>query len=137
MLADLRYALRNLARNRGFATVAILTLALGIGANTAIFAVFRGILLHPLPYPQADRLVAVQEIVPSFARFGPFLPVTAWHFREWRKRAGSFDQLALVGGESYALTSGGEPERISGARVSASFFPMLGIQVAAVMLIGG
>jgi predicted permease len=130
MLFDIRYALRTLARNPGFAAVAILTLALGIGANTAIFTVFDGILLHPLPYPQPGRLVAVEEVVPKFSHFGATLPANAWHFREWRRRSRSFDQLALVSGVTFTLTSAGEPERISGARVSASLFPMLGIQAA-------
>jgi predicted permease len=130
MLFDIRYALRTLARNPGFAAVAILTLALGIGANTAIFTVFDGIILHSLPYPEAGRLVAVEEVVPKFAHFGATLPANAWHFREWRRQSSSFDQLALVSGLTFTLTSAGEPERISGARVSASLFPMLGIQAA-------
>jgi predicted permease len=130
MLFDIRYALRTLARNSGFAAVAILTLALGIGANTAIFTVFNGILLHPLPYPQPGRLVAVQEIVPKFEKYGATLPVNSWHFREWHKRNRSFDQLALVSRVDFTLTSAGEPERIFGARVSSSLFPMLGIQAA-------
>ena len=130
MLFDIRYAFRTLARNPGFAAVAILTLALGIGANTAIFTIFNGILLHPLPYPQPGRLVSVQEVVPKFANFGPTLPANAWHFREWRKRNRTFDQLALVSSVNFTLTSAGEPERVDGARVSASLFPMLGIQAA-------
>src|SRR3984957_1820608 len=111
MLFDIRYALRTLARNPGFAAVAILTLALGIGANTAIFTVFNGILLHPLPYPQPERLVAVQEIVPKFAKYGATLPVNSWHFREWRKQNRSFDGLALLLGVNFTLTSAGEPDR--------------------------
>ena len=130
MLFDIRYALRTLARNPGFAAVAILTLALGIGANTAIFTIFNGVLLHPLPYPHPERLVAVQEVVPKFGKFGPTLPVNSWHFREWRKQNRSFDRLALVSGVDFTLTSAGEPERLSGARVSSSLFPMLGIQAA-------
>src|SRR5580704_1869188 len=130
MLFDIRYALRNLARNPGFAAVAILTLALGIGANTAIFTVFNGVLLRPLPYPQSQRLVAVQEIVPKLAKLGPTLPVNSWHFREWRKQNRSFDALALLSDVNFTLTSAGEPERVDGARVSSSLFPMLGIQAA-------
>ena len=130
MLFDIRYALRTLARNPGFAAVAILTLALGIGANSAIFTVFNGILLHPLPYPHAERLVAVQEVVPKFAKYGPTLPVNAWHFREWRRQNRSFDRLALVYAVDFTLTSAGEPERLVGARVSSSLFPLLGIQAA-------
>jgi putative ABC transport system permease protein len=130
MVFDIRYALRTLARNPGFAVVAILTLALGIGANTAIFTVFNGILLHPLPYPHPERLVAVEEVVPKFEKFGATLPVNSWHFREWRKRNRSFEQLALVSEVDFTLTSSGEPVRLLGARVSASLFPMLGIQAA-------
>ena len=130
MLFDIRYALRTLARNPGFAAVAILTLALGIGANTAIFTIFNGVLLHPLPYPQPERLVAVQEVVPKFDKFGPTLPVNSWHFREWRKQNRSFAQLALLSGVDFTLTSAGEPERLLGARVSSSLFPMLGVQAA-------
>lgn len=130
MASDLRFAWRTLLRNPGFTAVALLTLALGIGANTAIFSVFSGILLRPLPYPEAQRLVAIQEVVPSMARFGPALPVSAWHFREWRKQNRAFDQLALVGDRSFTLASGGEPVRVAAARVSSSLFPMLGVQAA-------
>ncbi|MGA3016164.1 MAG: ABC transporter permease [Bryobacteraceae bacterium] len=130
MWLDIRYALRTLRRNPGFAVVAILTLALGIGANTAIFTVFNGVLLRPLSYPQPDRLVAVQEVVPKWARFGPALPVTAWHFREWRKQSSSFDGLALVGGLGFTLTSGGDPELVNAQRVSPNLFPLLGIQAS-------
>src|SRR5271165_22334 len=130
MLFDLRYALRALARNPGSAAGAILTLGLGIGANTAIFTVFNGILLRPLPYPQPERLVSVEEIVPKFALFGATLPANAWHFREWRKHNRSFEQMALLSSLDFTLTSAGEPERVAGARVSASLFPMLGIQAA-------
>jgi putative ABC transport system permease protein len=128
MLSDMRYALRTLARNPGFAAVAVLTLALGIGANTAIFSVFNAVLLHPLPYAEPGKLVAIEEVVPKFSRFGPSLPVTAWHFREWRKQSRAFEQFALVGDIGYTLTGGGDPLRLAGGRVSASLFPMLGIQ---------
>src|SRR5579863_6335415 len=130
MLFDVRYALRALARNPGFAAVAILTLALGIGANTAMFTVFHGVLLKSLVYPDAHRLVAVQEVFPKFARFGSTLPVSAWHFREWRKQNHSFEDLALVAANSFTLTVNGEPRRVLAGRVSASFFPVLGIHAA-------
>ena len=130
MWFDIRYALRTLMRNPGFAVVAILTLALGIGANTAIFTVFNGVLLRALDYPEPDRLVAVQEVVPKWARFGPALPVAAWHFREWRKQSRSFDGLALVGDLGFTLTSGGDPELVNAQRVSPSLFPLLGIQAS-------
>ncbi len=130
MLSEIRYALRTLARNPAFAAIAILTLALGIGANTAIFTVFNGVLLRALPYPSPQRLVAVQEVFPRFARFGSSLPVGAWHFREWRKQNRSFEDLALVGGLSFTLTENGEPQHVLAGRVSASLFPILGIQAA-------
>jgi putative ABC transport system permease protein len=128
MLFDVRYALRTLARNPGFAAIAVLTLALGIGATTAIFSVFNAVLLRPLPYAEPGRLVAIEEVVPRFAQFGPSLPVTAWHFREWRKQSRAFEQFALVGNAAYTLTGGGDPLSLTGSRVSASLFPMLGIQ---------
>jgi len=129
---DVRYALRALRRNPGFTAVALLTLALGIGANTAIFSVFSGILLRPLPYPDAHRLVDIREVVPSpaWARFGPTLPVAAWHFREWRKQSRVLDQVALIGERLYTLTGEGDPIRVPAARVSASLFPLLGIHPA-------
>ena len=74
--------------------------------------------------------MAVQEIVPSLAKYGSTLPVNSWHFREWRKQNRTFDQLALVNAISFNLTSAGEPERVNGSRVSSSLFPMLGIQAA-------
>ena len=96
MLSDIRFALRTLRRNPGFTTLGLLTLALGIGGITAIFSVFSGILLRPLPYADANRLVAIQEVVPSMARFGPALPVSASHFQQWRKQNRSLQDVALV-----------------------------------------
>ncbi len=130
MFSELRYAFRSLLRSPGFAAIAILTLALGIGANTAMFTVFNGVLLKALPYPEAHRLVAVQEVYPKMARFGPALPVTAWHFREWRKQNRSFEDLALVSGIGFTLTVNGEPRRVVAGRVSSSLFPILGIRAA-------
>ena len=128
MGSDLRYALRGFGRNPGFTAVALLTLALGIGANTAIFSVFSGVLLRPLPYPEPARLVSIREIVPAWTRFGPTLPVSAWHFREWRKHSHSLELAALISQQLYTLTDG-DPVRVPAARVSASLFPMLGSRV--------
>jgi predicted permease len=130
MLPDIRFALRTLRRNPGFTVVGLLTLSLGIGGITAIFSVFSGILLRPLPYADANRLVAIQEVVPSMARFGPALPVSAWHFREWRKQNRSLQDVALVGSQLYTLSGQGDPVRVPASRVSASLFPLLGIQAA-------
>jgi predicted permease len=124
---DLRYAWRKLAQNPGFAAVAILTLAVGIGAATAIFSVADTVLLRPLPYRDADRLVSVDEIVPKWSHLFPVLPVSAHHFTEWRRECRSFDGIALIGGMPLNLTGAGEPERLAAARVSANLFAMLGI----------
>ncbi len=123
--SDLRYALRTVRRNPGFSLVAIATLAFGIGANTAIFSVFDGILLRPLGYGDENRLVAIHEVVPRFIQTAPKIPVNAMHFLEWRKSVKAFEQLAMIGGVSVNLTGSGEPERLAAARVSASLFPML------------
>jgi predicted permease len=126
-LQDMRYAVRMLRTNRGFATTAVLTLAFGIGVNTAIFSVLDAVVIRPLAYREADRLVAIQEIVQRIA-LAPVIPVNAMHFEEWRERARSFEQMALLRGISVNLTGSGEPERIPAVRVSSSLFPMLGVQ---------
>jgi hypothetical protein len=128
VLSDLRFAARLLRKNPGFSAIAIATLALGIGANTAIFSVVDTVILRPLAYPEADRLHVIHEVVPRFSHLAPLIPVNAMHFREWRKKTHSFDQLALLGGVTFNLTGGGEPERIPAARVSPNLFPLLGIQ---------
>jgi predicted permease len=125
LTSDLRYAFRTVRRNPGFSLIAIATLAFGIGANTAIFSVFNGILLRPLGYGDESRLVAIHEVVPKFIQIAPRIPVNAMHFLEWRKSVKAFDQLAMIGGIRMNLTGSGDPERLAAARVSASLFPML------------
>ncbi|MCU1276313.1 MAG: hypothetical protein JWO48_3744, partial [Bryobacterales bacterium] len=125
---DLRFAARTLRRNPGFSAIAIATLALGIGANTAIFSVVDHVVLRPLGYPEAERLFTIHEVVPKFASLAPLIPVNVMHFREWRAKAKSWDQLALLGGVTFNLTGIGEPERIPAARVSPNIFRMLGMQ---------
>ena len=102
LIGDLRFALRLLTRSPGFSIVAIATLALGIGANTAIFSVVDHVLLRPLPYRDSDRLYAVHEVVPKFAHVAPLVPVNAMHFREWRRTVRSFDRMALIGGHTHS-----------------------------------
>ncbi len=126
MGSDLRYALRNLRRNPGFAFVALLTLALGIGGNTAIFSVFSEVLLKPLPYPEAERLVSIREVVRAWTQFGPTLPVSAGHFRQWRKQSRALEQAALLSQQLYTLTGDGDPIRVPALRASASLFSLLG-----------
>jgi hypothetical protein len=128
MLSDFRLAGRMLRKDPGFSAIAIATLALGIGANTAVFSLVDRVVLRPLAYRDADRLYAVHEVVPRFAHIAPLVPVNAMHFREWRKSVTSFEDVAMIGGISVNLTGSGEPERIPAARVSPSLFPMLGVQ---------
>jgi len=128
LIGDLRFALRLLTRSPGFSVVAVATLALGIGANTAIFSVVDHVLLRPLPYRDSDRLYAVHEAVPKFAHVAPLVPVNAMHFREWRRNVRSFDRMALIGGVALNLTGAGDPERLAGARVSPALFAMLGVR---------
>ena len=123
---DLRVAWRAMRRNPGFSVVAIATLALAIGANTAIFTVVDAILLRPLGYGDESRLFVVHEVVPKFALLAPLVPVNAMHFLAWRKNVSGFEQVAMIGGISRNLTGSGEPHRLTGARVSPSLFPMLG-----------
>jgi len=125
---DFRYSLRTLGRDRGFAIVALLTLALGIGANTAIFSIVDGVILRPLTYRDPDRLFTVHEVIPKVSNLYPELPVNPLHFLEWRKRCKSFEQVAELGTFSPTLTGVGQPEQLGGARVSANLFSMLGVQ---------
>ena len=124
--SDLRVSWRALRRNPGFSLIAIATLAFGIGANTAIFTVVDAILLRPLGYGDESRLFVIHEVVPKFGLNAPLVPVNAMHFLEWRKRVAAFEQIAMIGGIGRNLTGTGDPERLAGARVTPSLFPMLG-----------
>jgi predicted permease len=123
---DLLYTLRSLRKAPGFALVVILTLALGIGANTAIFSVVESVVLAPLPYAQPDRLVAVYEKNYRASRMG----VAYADFQDWRRDAHSFQQMTLVKWRDYSLTGPGSPEHLNGKEVSAGFFTMLGHNLA-------
>jgi len=130
LAADLRYAVRLLRKSPGFSLVAVATLAIGIGANTAIFSVVDHVLLRPLAYRDASRLFVVHEIVPKFVQVAPMLPVNAMHFAEWRRSVKAFDAMAMVNGNRLTLTGDGNPERIAGARVTPALFSMLGVRPA-------
>jgi predicted permease len=123
LLQDLGFAMRMLRKSPGFALVAVLTLAIGIGANTALFSVVNGVLLNPLPYPQPDRLVALYTHAYQFDNASISYP----NFLDWSRQNHSFSSLASFRGENFTLTGMGEPERLSANRVSASFFPVLGV----------
>jgi putative ABC transport system permease protein len=125
---DLRYALRALGRNPGYAAIVILILAVGIGANTAMFSIVDGVLLRALPFHEPEQLYAVQEVIPKFANIAPDFPANALHMREWRKHWTAAEQIALLSPRTFTLTSDGEPERLSAARISANLFPLLGVQ---------
>jgi putative ABC transport system permease protein len=128
LLQDLRYGLRRLSRSPGFTLVAVGALALGIGANTAIFSVVNAVLLRPLPYPEPEQLVQVYESRPrqNMTR----VDVSPNEFLAWADEGGSFRQLAAVDFASFNLTGRGEPERVSGALVTASYFPLFGVRPA-------
>ena len=124
MLPDLRYAVRTLARSPGFAVVAVLSLALGIGANSAIFSVARALLLKPLPYANADRLVILWNTSPGLGITEDWFS-TAQYF-DIKHGATTFDQLAIAIGGNENLTGQGDPSRVGTIRVSSNLLPMLG-----------
>ncbi|PYR46002.1 MAG: permease, partial [Acidobacteria bacterium] len=124
LFQDLRYGWRTLAKSPGFAAVAVLTLALGIGANTAIFSFVDGVLLKPLPYPDADRIVRVLEKPPRGDRNG----ISTLNFLDWQTDNTVFDFMAAQSGGPATLTGSGDPVQLRGARVSARYFEIFGIQ---------
>lgn len=127
LVQDVRHAWRAWRRTPILALAAIVTLALGVGANTAVFSVVHGVLLRPLPYPEADRLVEVFEDN-TRAGGGPFFRVSLLNYLTWVERARSFDVLAAFVGRAFTVTGHGDPERIPGSAVTASLFEVLGVQ---------
>jgi putative ABC transport system permease protein len=128
LLNDLRYGVRALLKSPGLSIVAIIALALGIGANTAIFSVVNAVLLRPLPFKEADRLVMVWDSQP---KAGIRTGVASYlMFSEWKQQNQVFDHVAAVAGQSVNLAIGDDPERVYGLRVSHDFFSMLGIEPA-------
>jgi predicted permease len=127
MFNDLRYAFRQLLKNPGFTAVAVLTLALGIGATTAIFSVVYAVVLRPLPFSESERLVALWTQTPQFER----LPMAAANHRDLKLQNMVFEDIALLSGvANYNLTGDGEPERLLAAHVAANLFPLLGVMPA-------
>jgi putative ABC transport system permease protein len=124
LLNDLRYAARTLWRSPGFSAVAVLTLALGIGANTAIFSVVNAVVLRHLPFHDPDKLLVF--ITSRSETTGSVTSVSLPDFEDWRRQASSFEALGLSSGWTFNLTGRGLPERIYGARVTGSLFPILG-----------
>lgn len=126
LIKDLRYAIRSLARRPSFTAVAIITLALGIGANTAIFSVVNATLIRPLPFNEPDRIVMVWGYIPKMANTADKFPSSAGNYLALAKQTQSFQQLAAFRQWSWQLTHAGEPEQLQGVRVSANFFEALG-----------
>ena len=121
---DLRYGARMLLKNPGISAVIVLTLALGIGANAALFSVVNGVLLNPLPYPQPEQLVALNQRAPNGATGSiPYL-----NFRDWQKENQTFAALAVSRSSSFALVGAGEAERAAGRRCTANLFSVLGVK---------
>jgi predicted permease len=126
LLQDLRYAVRLLLKSPGFAIVAVLTLALGIGANTAIFSVVHGVLLQRLPFPNADGLVQLQETV----GLEQSNPVSYPNFLDWKAQNHVFAQMAAYGDAEYIVNVSEKSERVLGEIVTEGYFPVLGVQAA-------
>jgi len=120
-----RYGLRQLRRSPGFALVAVFTLALGIGANTAIFSMLEGVVLAPLPFAQPDRLTIVWTRLPSALNVLTSVP----DFRDWQRNARGFEQMAGLTSHNYDLTSPGMPEHLNGNATSSGFFSTLGVKL--------
>jgi len=126
MFQDLRFGARMLLKNPGVAAVIIITLALGIGANAALFSVVNGVLLNPLPYPQPEQLVTLYRSMANFEI--ATLPYP--NFRDWQKENRTFSAMAISRGVDFSLTGAGEAERVSAQFVSADFFSVLGVNPA-------
>jgi putative ABC transport system permease protein len=125
MFQDLRFGARMLWKNPGFTLIAVLTLALGIGANTAIFSVVNAVLLRPLPFPEPERLIRLWES--NAGRGLPEFSASAPNFADWRKRQSAFEQLAAYEFATFNFTGSGEPERVAALSVTANLFPALGV----------
>ena len=128
LLQDLRFALRNMGKARAFTAIAILVLALGIGANTAMFSVIHGVLLRPLPFPQPERLLAVGEVDVRPQRGGVGITASYPDFFDFRQRTRTIDNLAAYHDSDYTLTGRGDPRHLPGEVVTSGFFEALGVR---------
>jgi putative ABC transport system permease protein len=127
IVQDLRYAFRGIRKNTGFAVVAILSLTIGIGANSAIFSVVNAVLLRPLPFNDPHRIFAVREIVPQISGQNS-IPVNPLHAREWATQCPSLEHVALMRGTRVQIAAGGEPASILGAQVPHNLFVLFGVK---------
>jgi putative ABC transport system permease protein len=126
LLQDVRLSIRSLLRSPGFTTVAVLCLSLGIAATASIFAVVRSVLVRPLPYPDADRLVVIYDAIPERQEFGTNISYHDYH--AWRTSNKTFDDIGLWGWSTITISSADEAERVEAGAVTANLFPILGIQ---------
>jgi putative ABC transport system permease protein len=125
-LQDLRYGVRQLLRSPGFTVIAIITLALGVGANAAIFSFVNAVLLKPLPYPHPEQIVSVWEKNPGVGSN----PISTLNFRDWQQQNRCFQFLSAIAWDKVTLTGSGRPEELNVHRVSASYFKVLGVEAA-------
>ncbi|MGB6302688.1 MAG: ABC transporter permease, partial [Acidobacteriaceae bacterium] len=128
LINDVRYACRQLRKSPGFAIVAVLTLAVGIGATTAIFTLVYDVLLKPLPYAHAGQLVMLQEQVAEFKDIYPTLPMNANHFENWQQHSRSFQSMAVMRPENVPLGAGGHPLQIDVLPATSGIFSVLGVK---------
>jgi predicted permease len=124
---DLRYSVRMLRRQPGFSVLVVLLVAIGVGANTAIFSLVDAVLLRPLPYANPDRLVVVREVIPALADTYPSVPAASGDFLLWQARVSAFNAMAAVSAGTETLTGAGDPARLEVARVTSTLFPLLGV----------
>jgi predicted permease len=124
ILQDIHHAFRMMRKSPGFTAVAVFTLALGIGANTAIFSIVNGVLLNPLPFPHPQELTVLYEHTTNFEKSSISYP----NFLDWQRTNSTFASMAAYRHEDFNITGSGEPERVRGGMVSAQFFPILGVK---------
>jgi len=124
LLQDLRYAVRQFFKTPGLTAVVVITIGLGVGANTALFSVVNGVLLNPLPYPQPEQLVALRESKANF----DFGSIPYPNFRDWQKDNRTFSSMAVWRNSAFSLTGRAEPEQVSGQFVSSDFFSIFGVK---------
>jgi predicted permease len=123
LFEDVRYGIRMLRNNPGFTAIALLTLTLGIGANTAVFSIVNGVLLNPLPFPDSDKLLVLFESKPNFKEGSISYP----NFLDWQRENHAFTSIAAYRPDSFSLTGAGAAEQVQGKMVSADFFSLLGV----------
>ena len=128
LTTDVRFVLRTALKSPAYSAVTLLTLALGIGANTALFSVVHGVLLRPLPYPEPDRLVRIWDRAPGGG--GDFVAVTTYNYFEWQKQERLFRAIGAYRESGFNLLVDGEPERVEGLSITASLFDVLGVEPA-------